>query len=238
MKVLLVNGSPKRAAAASRLVLDSIEAKLGPERECRMIEVAIQREARPEALEAELLVLAFPLYVDSLPAPVLAWLVSLEKLRSQSAARESLPPQAMVAAVNCGFYEGVQNKSALEIVANFCARAGIEWRGGLGIGSGGMMKGIENAPEDMFIKRPVSRAIAELAKLALEPRHAEAWRHAEDAQNGAGKSDARLIYASYAFPRLLYIAAAHAEWRKAAAANGLNARDLGAQPYLSAQLSH
>jgi len=61
VKVLLINGSPRRAAASSRLVLDSLKAKLGPECEYRMIEIAAQAEARPEDLEADLLVLAFPL---------------------------------------------------------------------------------------------------------------------------------------------------------------------------------
>jgi hypothetical protein len=222
VKALLINGSPHRAAAASRVILDTLKAKLGPRHEYRMIEVVTQREALPEDLEADLLVLAFPLYVDSLPSPVLDWLISCERLRSEtSRSGGALKPQAMIAVVNCGFYEGVQNESALAIVANFCARAGIQWRGGLGIGSGGMMKGVESAPENMFIKRPVSRAITELAELALDPSRGP-----------------RVIYASHAFPRRLYIAAAHSGWRHDARANGLKVRDLGAMPYLPAQLPH
>lgn len=222
MKVLLINGSPHRAAAASRVVLDTLKAKFGPGNEYRMIEVAAQPAAAPEDLEADLLVLAFPLYVDSLPSPVLNWLISCERLRSEtSRAGGALRPQAMVAAVNCGFYEGEQNESALAIVANFCARAGIQWRGGLGIGSGGMIKGVESAPENMFIKRPVSRAIAELAELALGP-----------------SLEPRAIYARHAFPRRLYIAVAHSNWRHDVKANGLKIRDLGTRPYLAAQLPH
>jgi len=230
VKALLINGSPHRGAAASRVVLDTLKAKLGPEHEYRMIEVATQPEAAPEDLEADLLVLAFPLYVDSLPSPVLNWLVSCERLRSETArAGTTLRPQAMVAAANCGFYEGVQNENALAIVANFCTRAGIEWRGGLGIGSGGMLKGVESAPENMFIKRPVSRAIAELANLALDPRLGPG--------QGPGQKP-RVLYASHAFPRWLYIAVANTGWRHDAAAHGLKARDLGARPYLVAQLPH
>ena len=222
MKVLLINGSPRRASSSSRVILDTLKNKLGNEPEYRMIEIAAQSEALPEDLEADLLVLAFPLYVDSLPSPVLSWLISCERLRSAaSSAGGALRPQAMVAAVNCGFYEGVQNESALAIVANFCSRAGIQWRGGLGIGSGGMIKGVESAPEDMFIKRPVSRAIAELAELAFDP-----------------KREPKVIYARHAFPRRLYIAVAHSGWRHDAKINGLKVRDLGARPYLTAELAH
>lgn len=215
MNVLLINGSPRRAAAASRLVLDSLKAKLGSEHAYRMIEVATQGEALPDDLGADLLVLACPLYVDSLPAPVLNYLLSFERLRSgASPTREGQKPQAMIAVVNSGFYEGIQNESALAIVANFCAHSGIQWRGGLGIGSGGMLLGMKSAPEDMFIKRPVSRAIARLAELALAP-----------------KREPEVLYASHAFPRRLYILVAHSEWRHDAAAHGLKARDLGARPY-------
>lgn len=42
--------------------------------------------------------------------------------------------------VNCGFYEGHQNKLAIEMMGNWCEKAGIKWGEEVGIGAGGMIK--------------------------------------------------------------------------------------------------
>jgi multimeric flavodoxin WrbA len=156
MRILLVNGSPRRAAANSRIVLDSLRSRLGETHEYRMVESMASDKARPEDLEVDFIVLAFPLYIDSLHSRLLAWLISYEALRRSSSSARQV---SMIAVANCGFKEGIQNKTALDIVSNFCARAGIEWRGGLGIGTGEMIGALKGAPDEMPIKRPVSRAL-------------------------------------------------------------------------------
>ena len=43
---------------------------------------------------------------------------------------------------NNGFIEGKQNEPLMQVMENFCARSGLEWCGGIGIG-GGVMLNVE-----------------------------------------------------------------------------------------------
>lgn len=213
MKVLLVNGSPRRAAANSRIVLDALRSRLGEAHEYRMVETMAATGAQREDLDVDLIILAFPLYIDSLHSRLLAWLLSYEALR------RSLPDGAarrtrMIAAANNGFHEGVQNRTALEIVAHFCARAGIEWRGGVGIGTGEMLRNMKDAPDGMAIKRPVSRALD-----ALAARVTEGPAPAVDN-----------LYVQHGFPWPVYKAMGHLGWRKQARAHGVGRRQMLARP--------
>jgi hypothetical protein len=216
MRILLVNGSPRRAAANSRIVLDSLKSRLGEGHEYRMVE-AMSRDAEAGDLECDFIVLAFPLYIDCLHSRLLSWLLSYEALlaraRASGGARRRI---GLIAVANNGFHEGVQNETALRIVANFCARAGIEWRGGLGVGTGEMLKELKGAPSRMLIKRPVSLALDAIAsRVGEEP------------------SPSGNLYVQHAFPWLLFKLVAHAGWRRQARANGLGPRELRARPFAS-----
>jgi len=87
--------------------------------------------------QADLVVLAFPLYVDSPPAPVIA---ALEKI---AAHRSSVKvSQRFVAIANCGFPEAHHNEPALAICEEFAAQSDMTWLGSLSLGAGeGMVHG-------------------------------------------------------------------------------------------------
>jgi hypothetical protein len=223
MRILLLNGSPRREAASSRIVLDQVRARLGEGHEYSMAESMPKGRAEPEDLEADFIVLAFPLYIDSLHSKLLSWLLSYEALRSSSPGPARRVGMAAIG--NCGFKEGIQNKTALDIVANFCARSGLEWRGGLGIGSGEMLRELKDAPDGMPIKRPVSRALA-----AISERIAAFPGAGDD-----GAAPALRLYASHGIPWLGFKLAAHFGWRRQARGNGLRPRAVFARPYLPAR---
>ena len=62
--------------------------------------------------------------------------------RMEAFCREnSLHPKVYVIANN-GFIEGRQNEPLMQVMENFCARGGLEWCGGVGIG-GGVMLNVE-----------------------------------------------------------------------------------------------
>jgi multimeric flavodoxin WrbA len=84
----------------------------------------------------DLIVLAFPLYVDSLPGPVTHALELIAAHRSAVQPTGEAGRPAFVAIVNSGFPEAEQNQTALAICAQFARRAGFTWAGGLALGGG------------------------------------------------------------------------------------------------------
>jgi hypothetical protein len=87
---------------------------------------------------SDLLILAFPLYVDSLPSRVVAAL----ELIAEHRRIENIPTRRrVVAIVNSGFPEARQNDLALAICRRFAQEVGIDWAGGLALGGGPMIGG-------------------------------------------------------------------------------------------------
>ncbi len=87
---------------------------------------------------ADLVVLAFPLYVDSLPAPVIS---ALEKIATHRASAKVT--QGFAAIANCGFPEAHHNDTALAICAQFAHQADMAWLGSLALGGGeGLVHGV------------------------------------------------------------------------------------------------
>lgn len=88
--------------------------------------------------EADLFVLAAPLYVDGLPYLVTRTLETIAAARQRTS---SSRPCAFTAILNCGFPEAQQCATALEIARLFARDAGFQWAGGLALGGGGAIDG-------------------------------------------------------------------------------------------------
>ena len=82
--------------------------------------------------------LAFPLYVDSLPAPVIE---ALERIAAHRQGQDPSHRQWFAAMANCGFPEAYQTATALAICETFARQAGFVWAGGMALGGGGMVSG-------------------------------------------------------------------------------------------------
>ncbi len=137
--VLLV-GSPrtKKSTSASLggYLFEQLNAR-GVETQTIQIYTSINSQERMQAMyeaidKADLLVLAFPLYVDSLPAPVIA---TLEKIAKHRKDKDSSPIR-FSAIANCGFPEANHNDTALAITSEFARQNGLAWMGGLALGAG------------------------------------------------------------------------------------------------------
>lgn len=88
---------------------------------------------------ADLLVLSYPLYVDSLPAPV------IEAMEAIAAARRDdgrARPLRLLAIANSGFPEAHHNDVSLRVCRRFAKEAAIEWAGGLALGAGPSLGGM------------------------------------------------------------------------------------------------
>lgn len=207
MTALLINGSPKSRDTASGVLLGDLKARL-PEgvstRELSLRTAALSGEALEQFRQAGAWVFAFPLYVDSLPSHLLSCLVELERSLSGT------PGKTVYALVNCGFYEGIQTAPAMEVMANWCARTGFVWGGGIGVGGGGALTELPDTEKGP--KAPVYHALAILGERI------------------AGQGTGENLFCSIAFPRFLYQMAAQMGWRKKIKANGGRTTDLALRP--------
>lgn len=205
MKIAFINGSPKVKDSNSGCVLNDLKALL-PNNEIldyKFCKHTIDNNTLEELSKAEVFILAFPLYVDSLPAHLISCLYDMENYFKGK--NNNIKVYALV---NSGFYDAIQNKHALEIIKNWCTHCNFTFGQGVGIGAGGMLSSIKNIPSGKGVKRNISKAYEMVANNIL-----------------LGNTDEN-IFVSPNFPRVLYKLFAEISWRKQIKANGLNVKDL------------
>lgn len=207
MKIALINGSPKAKNSASGSVLKVLKAQLPKEY------VIIEHDFRTAKLsnhelqhigEYDVVVFAFPLYVDGIPAHLLNCLYQMETFFNTK------PPKKMTvySLVNSGFFEGHQNALALEIMKNWCEKAKLNWGQGIGIGGGGMLSALAGIPDGQGPTKNLSEALKAIANTI------------------STESAADNIFISPNFPRIAYKLGAEMGWRQQIKANGLKPKDL------------
>lgn len=206
MKIMMIDGSPKVSKSNSEYFLnilsDFIESK-------DIVKYKLSKKVDYEDIIKEIntidtLVFAFPLYVDSLPSHVLEFLIMLEENF-----KDNLKGVNVYVIANCGFYEGKQNKIALNIMKCWCKKMNIKWAQGIGIGAGEMMGGLRNVPMGKGPNTNLGLALDNLAKNINE-----------------NKSGDDIFTTPSMFPRFAFRLAANRFWISKANRNGLKKRDL------------
>jgi hypothetical protein len=143
---LLFIGSPKGLKSTSYGLGSYLLKKLesgGMSTETQVIGSALHSQENRERMlaaadGADLIVFSFPLYVDQLPAPVIE---AAELIAAHRRLRPSNKPQKIMAVVQCGFPETLQNQPACDIMRQFAKEAAFEWAGVLAMGMGGALGG-------------------------------------------------------------------------------------------------
>ena len=201
MKIMMIDGSPKVSKSNSEYFLnilsDFIESK-------DIVKYKLSKKVDYEDIIKEIntidtLVFAFPLYVDSLPSHVLEFLIMLEENF-----KDNLKGVNVYVIANCGFYEGKQNKIALNIMKCWCKKMNIKWAQGIGIGAGEMMGGLRNVPMGKGPNTNLGLALDNLAKNINE-----------------NKSGDDIFTTPSMFPRFAFRLAANRFWISKANRNGL-----------------
>lgn len=145
-RALLLVGSPKTRKSTSNSLGGYMFEQLSGhsvQTETIYLHTVLHNRQKMQALleavdAADLLTLAFPLYVDSLPAPIIE---ALQRIKTQREAGEPPRRQLFTAITNCGFPEAYQCDNALAICENFARQAGFEWAGSLALGAGEAING-------------------------------------------------------------------------------------------------
>jgi NAD(P)H-dependent FMN reductase len=223
-KAVLLIGSPKGKKSASRALGDRLMAGLsgrGVASETHSLTRAVEAEdsaaAMLEAVEkADILVFAFPLYVDQLPAPVV-W--ALDQIAERCKQSHSYPLPWLAAIVQSGFPETHQNLPALEIMRRYAELSGFRWAGGLAMGMGGAVSGQGSGNREGMLRhvfRGLDLAAAELSEDRPIPEEAVS------------------LFGRRFIPRWLYFLMANFGWRQQARGHRKKAGrkiDLYARPY-------
>jgi hypothetical protein len=139
-RVLLLVGSPRTKASTSAALGEYLSERLRA-RGAIVESLTIGKdhgEIAAALTHVELLVLAFPLYVDSLPHPLIR---TLEFIAEHRGMHRSRSPQRLAVLVNCGFPEAGQNATAVSICRRFALETGFDWAGGLALGGGDAIGG-------------------------------------------------------------------------------------------------
>ena len=144
--VLLLVGSPKArqstSASLGAYLLKLLEAKGFDTNTLSVYQSLPSKEGLMKLItkvnRADIVVLAFPLYIDSLPSGVIRMMELIAEDRRGKDIREG---QRFVAIANSGFPEAQHNDIALAICRRFAAESGFGWAGGLALGGGEAIAG-------------------------------------------------------------------------------------------------
>lgn len=203
--VILLNCSFRGQKSNSNYFLGLLEQQLAGD--CERIQLAQTKdfeEIYHKFVNADVVVLAMPLYADSVPAQVVELMERMYERKS-----EELKGLRIYAITNLGFYESRQMEHELAIVKNWCAKMEMVYGGSLAIGAGEMMGGLSYVPLDQGPNKEMGEGMKKLAACIKERTVMED------------------IYTEpTGFSRNMYLFAAQMSWAPQARKNGLKKRDI------------
>jgi len=221
-RALLLVGSPKTRKSTSNslggYLFEQLE-KRSIQTETIYLHTMLGSPARLqrllEAVDAtDVVMLAFPIYVDALPAPVIE---VLERIAAHRKGRDPSRRQLFTAIANCGFPEAYQCNTALAICETFAQQASFEWAGSLALGAGEAVNGaslVELGGQTIRMRQALELAAEALAQGQAIP---------QAARNGLAKP---------VIPNWLYRLTGWLRWNRWAKRYGSH-KLLKRQPYLA-----
>ncbi len=151
-KVMIINASPREAKSNSKKYAALFAKHCQWDTEYYPVSKSNHAELCRKMEQFSDVLFVFPLYVDSIPSPLLRFLKTLE---------ENAPSHKPVISVliNCGFIEPEQNDVAVKTVRLFCRKNGVPFGSVLKIGSG---EAILTTPLRIFISAKIKRFAASI----------------------------------------------------------------------------
>ncbi|MCK4663188.1 MAG: flavodoxin family protein [Bacteroidales bacterium] len=228
---MLIVGSPKIKKRSTSDVfgeyLLEIMKSAGWKTEKLMLKGSLKQEKGQTELcsavdRSDLIILVFPLYINTLPYLVTK---ALEVIASHKKVEQMKRPQRIFTFVNNGFPEFYQNALALAICRNFADQCGIFWAGALAMGAGEVLgQGQEltlpkrSGPPVKHVIKALDKAGEALVKESAIP---------SNIQNLISKPPIPLI----SFRIWRWIMFAGQSWKQQALKNGVSEEKIYAKPY-------
>lgn len=214
-KLCIINGSPRKGQGTSSHLINELLKLL--DKNITSKEYYISSFMKDKLLFEEIasynkIIFVSPLYADCFPSTMLEFMAAFEDFIKEKGTIKL----DMYCIINCGFIEGTQNKTAINIMKHFCNRLNFNWRFGVGIGGGEFMKGSKDMPLNSRMKKPVYNAY-----LALR----------EDIENSTSAPAKEDILVNAKIPKFIFKIAGNSGWKSMAKKNGLNPKELYKQIY-------
>jgi len=203
MKLAVINSSPKLKNSISSILIKDLKEFLNNDIEIYELNLnsdeAVSNGFSDTLSKCDTLLLAVPVYIDSIPSHLLKAMVSVEKTD------KSLDVYAIS---NSGFTGGINCRIALDIVKNWCIELGFNYMGGIGYGGGGSLGAFRDLKAGEKEKESLFRALELLS----------------DGINN--KKSFENYYTSINLSPEKYRDFANGGWRRAVVKNGLTEKDL------------
>lgn len=208
MRIAMINGSPKLGKSNSGILVQKLEPFLKEDNEILQYNINKQpltSEQYKELLTMDVLILAFPLYVDAIPSHLFHMLVTFEEYCKKEEKKDIY----VYAVINNGFYEGKQSSTAVEILMHWCLRSGLHFGQAICQGGGEMMGFVEQVPAGHGPIKNLGTAMKNLT------------------ENIKSRDSGETLMFSPNMPRFMWrFTAEHGFWNAKAKKNGLNKRDI------------
>lgn len=205
--IYLCNGSGKPVNSNSGYFLDVVKQDLSEQTTQIRLNDKLDVKGFADMLKSgDCLVFAMCLYVDGVPASVVAIMEKLEEYFKE----RPVSDVSVYVIANCGFVEGHQNHILMRIMKNWCARTGLCWKQGVGIGGG---EALVIAMADVPLgKGPKTSLGRELKALAAHINKREA-------------SEVRYVSPDMC-PKWAFLLVGNAFWNQMAAKNGVSRKQI------------
>lgn len=219
MNVLMIVGSPKSKVSTSEKIGNYVLDKLsvqghtvsGLNAAMTLVSSEGEKCLIDKAKQADVILFSFPLYVDSLPAP----LIKVCEILSKSVKDTH---KEVVAIANSGFPEPKQNFTALDILESFARQSGLNWVCGLAVGAGAALA--SRKPKKLedhggMVAR-LQKSLDEIVTMITKDV----------------SSKGHMTVCAQPLPRWMYTMMGDMGWKEAAKRRGLKKSDLLARPFL------
>ena len=231
--VLLIVGSPKIKHRSTSAILGEylleIMKSAGWKAQVLTLNRRLDREKGQIELcsavdRSDLIILSFPLYIDSLPYLVTK---ALEVIASHKKRSQVKKPQRIFTIINNGFPENRQNALALAICRCFADQCGLSWSGALALGAGEALGGGQELTQKRRSGPPVTHVIKALDQAGQELAKGNTVYY--DTQSLISKTPIPII--PFGMWNWIFTKLGGRWWIQQAVENGVTKEEMFAKPY-------
>lgn len=215
--IVLLNGSPRINGSTSMKLLESLKSRFDSDCTTTILEAGksilhnTQLQDYDNMVKADVIVIAFPLYVYCLPGVLIEF---LSGYRDYVSSNGKSVTQKIYAIINCGFPESRINDDAALVIKNICKEIGAEYHFSIMIGGGGMLQPMKKFP-------PVHRMWKYIG-LALD----------QIVRDVCGENTYTDIHIDSQIPKRLFYFIAQTNFTVVARMSGMKKKEIFRRPYL------